>query len=196
MHSKACIVPRIVSFNNVQQRHCFPKISHGSSFVFGDSKTAGDLNYFISGLKYFAQVLIESDIDDLEIEEGIQPFWTASGLINFVTSAMDLFRSADLTRQQYATLVNAVFAGQSLIEALYHVFKNPRFLFKKSRDANHAQSNFHLRDLVRIAKKNHDVTMPQDSSMLKKPACAATISSKAIVFEHAQHGSGNGYVSC
>ncbi len=138
MHSKTCIVPHIVSINNVQQRHCFLKISHCSSFVFVNSETAGDLNYFINGLKYFAQILIEDGIEDMEIEEGIQPFWTASGLINFVTSAEDLFWSADLTRQDYATLVNAVFARQSLIKALYHVFKNRRFLFKNVLDEHHA----------------------------------------------------------
>ena len=150
--------------------------------MFGNSEITGDLNYFINGLKYFAQILIEDGIDDLEIEEGIQPFWTASGLINFITSAEDLFRSADLTRQQYATLVNAVFAGQSLIKALYHVFKNRRFLFKNVLDEHHAMSNIHLRDLVRIAKQNHVVTTPQDSS-------SAAISPKKNDFEHAQHGS-------
>mgnify|MGYP000993563737 CR=1 FL=1 len=104
--------------------------------MFGNSEITGDLNYFVNPLKYFAQVLIEDGIDDMEMIKGIQPFWTASGLINFLSSAE---RSGKLTRQDFATLVNAVFEEQPLIEALYHVFQNPRVL-----DFHHAEDCFNV----------------------------------------------------
>ena len=114
--------------------------------MFGNSETTGDLNYFINPIKYFAQVLIENGIDDMEMKKGIQPFRTASGLINFLSSAEDLFLCDILTRQEYATLVNAVFEEQPLIEALYHVFQNPRILNMKDGENYH-----YLDDLLRMA---------------------------------------------
>ena len=190
----------------MQQPHRFPKISHGSSFVFGNSEITGDLNYFIKALKFFAQVLTKDGIDELEMIKGNhQPFWTASGLINFLSSAEDLFRSDNLTRQEYATLIYAVFEEQKLIEALYHLFRNPRVL-----GFYHAENHSHLCDLLRIATNYYYVKEPQDSVMLKKPVSAAAIisnevllgvdpkeeevmspaiSSNANIFEHDQYGS-------
>ncbi|KAL3768373.1 hypothetical protein ACHAW5_005211 [Stephanodiscus triporus] len=188
-------------FDNAYQDHsCILKRA-----LFHLSEITGDLNYFVNPLKYFAQVLIEDGIDDMDMIKGIQPFWTASGLINFLSSAEDLFRSDNLTRQEYATLINAVFEEQPLIEALYHVFQNPRVL-----DFHHAENHLHLCDLLRIATNYFYVKEPQDSVMLEKPVSAAAIisnvillgvdpkeeevmspaiSSKVNVFEHNQCGS-------
>jgi hypothetical protein len=129
--------------------------------VFGNSETTGDLNYFINPIKYFAQVLIENGIDDMEMKKGIQPFRTASGLINFLSSAEDLFLCDILTRQEYATLVNAVFEEQPLIEALYHVFQNPRILDMKNGENHH-----YLDDLLRMAT-NYYYVQEDWSRMLK-----------------------------
>ncbi|KAL3773551.1 hypothetical protein ACHAW5_006449 [Stephanodiscus triporus] len=186
--------------------------------LFHLSETTGDLNYFINPLKYFAQVLIENGIDDMEMKKGIQPFRTASGLINFLSSAEDLFLCDILTRQEYATLVNDVFEEQPLIEALYNVFQNPRIL-----DMKNAENHIHLDDLLRMATNYYYVQ--EDWSMLKtntsKVVCddelinflggkylhdqtgvlfeqvyhedqeevtSSAISSKANLFEHNQHG--------
>ncbi|KAL3786295.1 hypothetical protein ACHAW5_001908 [Stephanodiscus triporus] len=145
-------------FDNAYQDHsCILKRA-----LFHLSETTGDLNYFINPLKYFAQVLlIENGIDDMEMKKGIQPFWTASGLINFLSSAEDLFLSDNLTRQEYATLVNAVFEERPLIEALYHVFENPRIL-----DMKNAENHLHLDDLLRMAT-NYYYVQEDWRSMLK-----------------------------
>ena len=148
-----------------------------------NSESTGDLKYFVNGLKYFADILIKDGDDAIKITQENQPLRTVPGLMNFVASAEDLFDSNDLTRQEHATLVIAIFAGHTVIEALQHLFQNRRFHFECTPDEFHAENSFHLRDLVRIAKKL-GLRMPQDSSMLKKPV----ISPMAKGVKQTRHG--------
>ena len=143
-----------------------------------NSESTGDLKYFVNGLKYFADILIKDGDDAIKITQENQPLRTIPGLMNFVESAEDLFDSKDLTRQEHATLVIAIFAGHTMIEALQHLFQNLRFHFECTPDEFHAENSFHLRDLVRFAKKL-GLRMPQDSSMLKKPSSTDVTSPSA-----------------
>jgi len=144
----------------------------------------------VIGIKSFAELLIDSEDDVIPVEtptkQSLRTIW---GLIDFVTSAEDLFLSGDLTREDYATLVNAIFAGQSLVQALYHLYQNRTFRYEYGWDESLAES-IHLRDLLRVAK-NPCLSMPQDSSMLNKPSSAAAITSVPNDFEQAQHESDN-----
>ena len=159
---------------------------HPLCFVW-NSESTGDLKHFVNGLKCFADILIKDGDDAIKITQENQPLRTIPGLMNFVTSAEDLFDSKDLTRQEHATLVVAIFAGHTMIEALQHLFQNRRFRFKCTPDEFHAENSFHLRDLVRIAKKL-GLRMTQDSSMLKKPSSTDVISPVAKGVKQTQHG--------
>ncbi len=169
------------------QSHCFPKNLIRFLLCVWNSELTGDLKYFVNGLKCFADILIKDGDDAIKITQINQPLRSIPGLMNFVVSAHDLLDSKDLTREEYATLVIAIFAGHTVIKALHHLFQNRLFRFKNTLNEFHAENSFHLRDLVRIAKKP-GLRMPQDSSMLKKPSSTDVISPVAKSVKQTQHG--------
>lgn len=50
---------------------------------------------------------------------------TVFGLTNFIVCADELFESNDLTAQQYATLLDAIFSGHSAVLSLFDLYHNP-----------------------------------------------------------------------
>ena len=133
-----------------------------NAFVCWDSLYTGDSKYFVQGLKAIAQTLLCAD-DDMEefalpsIDEGSvadnksSPM-TIFGLTDFVSCAEDLFETEDITGQQYATLLNAIFSGHSGVQSLFDLYHNPDFLIACDFDVD-LRGSLCLRDLHHLARK-------------------------------------------
>jgi hypothetical protein len=97
--------------------------------------------HYVNGLKSFAELLIDHGDDVIVFKEGIQSLSSISGLINFASSAKKLFESGDLPRQEYATLVNAIFTGHSEVQSVYETL---------------GRSTIDVRDVVRLVNSKGD----------------------------------------
>jgi hypothetical protein len=142
-----------------------------------NSDLTGDLVYFVNALKTFAEYLIMNGDHPIVFRRGIQELRTISGFINFITSAEDLLKSGDLTREGYVNLVNYTFADRTLFATLHHLYQKPNFRYYNDNEFLQ-ESKYHLRDLVHMAKPYWH------SRMHKEPAFTAVTNA-----EHAQRGS-------
>ena len=85
------------------------------------------MKYFVQGLKAIAQILLRDEFDDSTVDMKQPMKMTIFGLTNFVTCADGLYESGDVTAQEYATLLNAIFSGHAGIESLFDLYHNPDF---------------------------------------------------------------------
>jgi hypothetical protein len=113
----------------------------------------GNTSYFVQGLKAIADILIGTNASPANDEIHVFPRQasiTISGLTDFVVSASELYDSADVTMQQYATLLDAIFSGHSSVQALFDLYHNPDFLLACNTDDFLSLCK---RDLLHLAKK-------------------------------------------
>mmetsp|Transcript_15228 Transcript_15228/g.33217 ORF Transcript_15228/g.33217 Transcript_15228/m.33217 type:complete len:309 (-) Transcript_15228:505-1431(-) len=109
--------------------------------------------YFTQGLKAIATILLSpsiSESDNASVVRTKQISMTIFGLTDFVIAADELFESSDFTAQQYATLLNAIFSGNSSVQSLFDLYHNPDFLLACDADL---RASLCLRDLLRLGKK-------------------------------------------
>lgn len=132
--------------------------------------------YFVQGLKAIAKILLNAkaspSIDDEAsvASELKQAAMTIFGLTDFVISADELYESDDLTAQQYATLLNAIFEGHSSVQSLFDLYHNPDFLIACDSDEE-LRSSLCLRDMLHLGKKLEPLEprspQSQDDELLK-----------------------------
>ena len=84
----------------------------------------------IQGLKSIANILLAAEslpsIDENgTVTDPVQTNMTIFGLTDFVIQADELFDTNDLSAQQYATLLNAIFSGHSSVQSLFDLYHNP-----------------------------------------------------------------------
>ena len=111
------------------------------------------MSYFVQGLLAIAVILLGADASPANDEMKVFPRQTSisiSGLTDFVVSASELYDSADVTVQQYATLLDAIFSGHSSVQALFDLYHNPEFLLACNTDD---YLSLCKRDLLHLAEK-------------------------------------------
>ena len=100
------------------------------SYLFDISVYTNDMSYFIQGLKSIANILLAAEslpsIDENgTVTDPVQTNMTIFSLTDFVIQADELFDTNDLSAQQYATLLNAIFSGHSSVQSLFDLYHNP-----------------------------------------------------------------------
>ena len=94
---------------------------------------------------------------------------TIFSLTDFVIQADELFDTNDLSAQQYATLLNAIFSGHSSVQSLFDLYHNPDFLLAVDADEDLRES-LCSRDLLHLGKKLEPLSPieeEQDDNLLK-----------------------------
>ena len=94
----------------------------------------GNLSYFVRGLQTIVDILggVEGNSCSSFFE---QSYVTLSGIKDFTMCAEELVKSGDITEDQYAILMEAIFAQHASTHGLYHYFCSLAFhkLLCKSR---------------------------------------------------------------
>ena len=133
------------------------------------------MSYFIQGLKSIANILLAAEslpsIDENgTVADQVQTNMTIFGLTDFVIQADELFDTNDLSAQQYATLLNAIFSGHSSVQSLFDLYHNPDFLLAVDADEDLRES-LCSRDLLHLGKKLEPLSPTeeeeQDDHLLK-----------------------------
>ena len=144
------------------------------SYLFDISVYTNDMSYFIQGLKSIANILLAAEslpsIDENgTVTDPVQTNMTIFSLTDFVIQADELFDTNDLSAQQYATLLNAIFSGHSSVQSLFDLYHNPDFLLAVDADEDLRES-LCSRDLLHLGKKLEPLSPieeEQDDNLLK-----------------------------
>ena len=131
---------------------------------------AENMAFFEMGLKAIASVLIGGMTSDemLLMEEGAankKSAKTIFGLSEFVIATEELYESSDLTTEQYATLLHAIFSDDEDMERLFDLYQNPDFLL--ACDTDELRYNLLLRDLLHIGQKMAPIEACDNDTLLK-----------------------------
>ena len=146
--------------------NCFiPSLTLSFHFLFThhnlNSVYANDMSYFVQGLKAIAKMLLATETlsptdDDKQEKDGNDSTestnMTIFGLTDFIISADELFDANDLSAQQYATLLAAIFSEHPSVQSLFDLYHNPDFLLAVDSDEDLRES-LCLRDLLHLGKK-------------------------------------------
>ena len=91
---------------------------------------------------------------------------TIFALSEFVIATDELYECDDLTTEQYATLLHAIFSDDEDIERLFDLYQNPDFLVACETES--LRCSLLLRDLLHIALRLTPIqAMDKDDTLLK-----------------------------
>lgn len=132
-----------------------------------------NMGMFVSGLKSIATILLGSQAESSEdtmllMEEGVakKSAKTIFALSEFVIATDELYECDDLTTEQYATLLHAIFSDDEDIERLFDLYQNPDFLVACETES--LRCSLLLRDLLHIALRLTPIqAMDKDDTLLK-----------------------------
>lgn len=143
------------------------------SHFFVGSVYTDDMKHFVQGLKAMAKILLSVkalpaiDEDGPDVPGTNESAMTVFGLTDFIVCADELFESNDLTAQQYATLLDAIFSGHSAVLSLFDLYHNPDFLLACDSDDD-LRGSLCLRDLHHLARQLEPVNpQTQDVELLQ-----------------------------
>lgn len=151
--------------------NCFiPNLTLSFHFLFThhnlNSVYANDMSYFVQGLKAIAKMLLATETlsptdDDKQEKDGNDSTestnMTIFGLTDFIISADELFDANDLSAQQYATLLAAIFSEHPSVQSLFDLYHNPDFLLAVDSDEDLRES-LCLRDLLNLGSFHAQTT--------------------------------------
>ena len=139
---------------NALLRFGIDNAEHGNALFRASFRVAvfmENTEFFVQCLKSIAAVLLDGKSSTKSIFD----------LIDFVVAADELYETSDLTAEQYVTLLNAIFEGDSDIERLFDLHRSPEF--QEACGSNDMASSLLLRDLLHLGKILTPISQSHDN---------------------------------
>lgn len=119
----------------------------------------------MSGLKYIAKVLIDSDPSGVSEPIESPPIKTLFGLTEFVSAADELFEGNGLTLEQYISVIDAIYSGQEEVEKLFELHCSPDFVLACENDE--LRSELLIKDVLALGTSLPPIATGPSDELLK-----------------------------